>query len=77
MNEVFIWLSGLRFIDKFFILMARNFFRIFTENKPVLGLRKKYNIPDVNWLSKTFDCNCLSLPRGKNGYMWYWGLYKK
>ena len=23
--------------------MARNFFRIFTENKPVRGLRKKYN----------------------------------
>ena len=43
MNEVFIWLSGLRFID--------NFFWIFTENKPVRGLRKKYNIPDVNWLS--------------------------
>ena len=32
------------------LLMARNFFRIFTENKPVRGLRKKYNIPDVNWL---------------------------
>ena len=30
--------------------MARNFFRIFTENKPVRGLRKKYNIPEVNWL---------------------------
>ena len=30
--------------------MARIFFWIFTENKPVRGLRKKYNIPDVNWL---------------------------
>ena len=25
MNEAFIWLSGLRFIDKIFVLMARNF----------------------------------------------------
>ena len=31
--------------------MARNFFQIFTEYKPVRRLRKKYNIPDVNWLS--------------------------
>ena len=31
--------------------MARHFFKIFTENKPVRGLRKKYTIPDVNWLS--------------------------
>ena len=30
--------------------MARNLFRIFTENKPVRGLWKKYNIPEVNWL---------------------------
>ena len=51
MNEAFIWLSGLCFIDQFFLLMARNFFQIFTENKPVRGLRKKYNIPGVNWLS--------------------------
>ena len=51
MNEVFIWLSGLRFIDQFLLLMARNFFKIFTENKPVRGLRTKYNIPDVNWLT--------------------------
>ena len=39
-----------RFIDKKKLLMARNFSRIFTENKPVQDLRKKYNIPDVNWL---------------------------
>ena len=50
MNEAFIWLSGLCFIDNFFILIPRNFFRIFTENKPVGGLWKKYNIPKVNWL---------------------------
>ena len=41
MNEAFIWLSGLRFIDKQNYLI---------ENKPIRGLRKKYNIPDVNWL---------------------------
>ena len=34
--------------------MARNFFWIFTENKPIRGLRKKYNIPDVNWLIVIF-----------------------
>ena len=76
MNEAFIWLSGLHFIDKKIInpkgivteqyksfkifqlpllsrelgLMARNVFKIFTENIPVRGLRKKYNIPD--WLRK-------------------------
>ena len=32
------------------LLMARNFFRIFTENNPARGGRKIYNIPDVNWL---------------------------
>ena len=48
MNEAFIWLSGLRFIDNNKLLMATNFFRIFSENKPVRGLRKKCNIPDVN-----------------------------
>ena len=42
MNEAFIWLSGLRFIEKkIYILMARNCFRMFTENKPVRGLREK------------------------------------
>ena len=50
MNEAFIWFSGLRFIDKKKLLMARNVFGIFTENKPVQGLQKKYNIPYVNWL---------------------------
>ena len=48
MNEAFILLSGLRLK----LLMARNLFRIFTENKPIRGLRKKYNIPDVNWLKE-------------------------
>ena len=38
MNEAFIWLSGLRFIDQKILLMAKNFFWIFTEN-----------ILDVNW----------------------------
>ena len=50
MNEAFIWLSGLRFIDKQFLLMARNCFQIFTENIPVREIWTKYNIPDVNWL---------------------------
>ena len=60
MNEAFILLSGLRFIDKYFILMARNFFWIFTENKPVQGLR---NIPGVNWLKSPINSkyNCILL----------------
>ena len=49
MNESFIWLSGRRLIKKQ-LLMARICIQIFTENKPVRGLRKKYNIPEVNWL---------------------------
>ena len=60
MNEAFIWLSGLRFIDPKKLLMARNLFLIFTENKPVWGLRKKYNIPDVNWLSNYCTSNIFS-----------------
>ena len=57
MNEAFIWLSGLCLVVRTLfhwqtkLLMTRNFFWIFTENKRVRGLRKKYNIPDVNWLS--------------------------
>ena len=39
------------FIEEKKLLMARNIFWIFTENKPVRGLRKKCNILDVNWLS--------------------------
>ena len=31
--------------------MARNFFKIFTENNGARGDRKKYNISDVNRLS--------------------------
>ena len=37
--------------------MARNFFRIFIENKPVRGLQKKYNIPGVNWLNGQYRHN--------------------
>ena len=50
MNEAFIWLSRHRFIDNKKLLMARNIFWIFTQSKPVRGLRKKNNIPGVNWL---------------------------
>ena len=32
-------------------LMARNFFRIFTENNPARGTGKIYNMPDVNRLT--------------------------
>ena len=49
------------------ILMARIFSRIFTENKPVWGLRKKYNIPDVNWLREKTD-----KIHPKNNLQWKW-----
>ena len=51
MKKAFIWVSGLRFIDNFFKLMARNCFRFFTENNPIRGTGKTNNIPDVNWLT--------------------------
>ena len=37
--------------------MARNFLRIFTENNPARGTGKKYNIPDVNWLTGYLSLN--------------------
>ena len=45
MNEAFIWLT-----EKF--LMARNFYRIFTENKPVMGDSKTFGIPEAKGLKK-------------------------
>ena len=33
------------------LVMARNFFWIFTENNPARG-PEKYNIPDMNWLNE-------------------------
>ena len=49
MNEAFIWLSGHRTLtDKF--LMARNFYRIFTENNPVMGDSKTFGIPEAKGL---------------------------
>ena len=35
--------------------------KIFTENKPVRGLRKKYNIHDVNWLNFIIKTNFASM----------------
>ena len=53
MNEAFIWLSGHRIIvlltEKF--LMARNVYRIFTENNPVMGDSKTFCIPEAKGLS--------------------------
>ena len=41
MNEAFIWLE---------FLMARNFFRIFTENNPVMWDSKTFFIPEAKGL---------------------------
>ena len=41
MNEAFIWLSGHRII----------FFRIFTENNPVMGDSKTFCIPEAKGLT--------------------------
>ena len=60
-KKAFIWVSGLRFIDKIKLLMARNFFRFFTENSPVRGTEKTNNIPDVNWLTINDAVDVLSL----------------
>ena len=35
--------------------MARNFFRIFTENNPVMGSGKKYIKPDAKGLKASFE----------------------
>ena len=43
MNEAFIWLT-----EKY--LMARNVFRIFTENNPVMGYSKTFFIPEAKGL---------------------------
>ena len=50
MNEVYIWLSGHRFIDREIsngekFLMARICFRIFTENNPARGTGKNIIYP--------------------------------
>ena len=44
--------------------MARNYFWIFTENKPVQELWKKYNIPDMNWLKKNINLHPLPSSQG-------------
>ena len=45
MNEAFIWLT-----EK--CLMARIFFRIFTENNPVMGYIKTFFIPEAKGLRR-------------------------
>ena len=35
-------------------LMARNFYRIFTENNPVMGDSKTFGIPEAKGLTKTY-----------------------
>ena len=53
MNEAFIWLSGHRIIDTdrhYKFLMARNFYRFFTENNPVMGDSKTFGIPEAKGL---------------------------
>ena len=60
MNEAFIWLS-VSLTDTF--LMARNCFRIFTENNPVMGSGKNilnptqrgFNLKKSHSLSKTIS----------------------
>ena len=49
MNEAFIWLSGIVSLTEKF-LMARNFYRIFTENNPVMGDSKTFGIPEAKGL---------------------------
>ena len=60
MNEAFIWLSGHRIIDRNF-LMARNFFRIFTENNPVMGSRKTFFIPEAKGLRVKLEISAMRM----------------
>ena len=36
-------------------LMARNFYRIFTENNPVMGDSKTFGIPEAKGLNRIFN----------------------
>ena len=58
MNEAFIWLSGHCIIVSF--LMARNFFRIFTENNPVMGYSKTFFIPEAKGLKAAIEITFVS-----------------
>ena len=42
------------FTEKF--LMARNFYRIFTENNPVMGDSKTFGIPEAKGLKRCQGC---------------------
>ena len=57
MKKAFIWVSGLSFIEKKKVLMARNFFRFLAKNKPVQRFRKTNNIPGANWLRNLIFTN--------------------
>ena len=51
-------------------LMARNFYRIFTENKPVMGDSKTFGIPEAKGLNQpvTVSAYCI-VRRVKNALM--------
>ena len=55
MKKAFIWVSGLSFIDKQKLLMARNLFGFLAKNKPVWVSGKTKNIPGANWLKLCGD----------------------
>ena len=47
-------------------LMARNFYRIFTENNPVMGDSKTFGIPEAKGLMLEFETIVLeNLPTGE------------
>ena len=50
MKKAFIWVSGLRFIDKK-IINGETLKKKFTENNPAQGSGKKNNNTDVKWLN--------------------------
>ena len=57
MNGAFIWLSGHRIIDREIL----NFFRIFTENNPVMGYSKTFFIPEAKGLTHSYlKCKALA-----------------
>ena len=47
-------------------LMARNFYRIFTENNPVMGESKTFGIPEAKGLKIQHDFQTFKIICGKN-----------
>ena len=50
-------------------LMARNFYRIFTENNPVMGDSKTFGIPEVKGLKHYFSLPQVKIKNKKTSHL--------